>query len=201
MLFDFLAVIVPLLIRSWVVPGPTNKMALVAEFVWLVPPKKLTPARRELAFPEFCCPLFALRSAIMTKVFVPLGPGGTNKTRGVMSLVPRGAGTAVDPITLPPNDLEGGSVTVGAGAEAWALPIEGFGTMRVPPGVVAVALAAVAREGLSTTMGVPPGVVAFAALAATTAAALSLGWGGGRSQHHSVARRELGMSKLWRTTR
>ena len=59
MLFDFLAVVVLLLIGSWVVPGLTNKPALVAEFVWLVPPKR-TPEGREPAFPEFCCPPFAL---------------------------------------------------------------------------------------------------------------------------------------------
>ena len=71
----------------------------------------------------------------MTKEFLLLGPGGVN-----MPLVPRGAGVAVEPITLPPNDLEGGSVTVGVGAEAWALPMEGFGAKRVPLGVVAVAV-------------------------------------------------------------
>ena len=54
----------------------------------------------------------------MTKVFVPLGPGGAKVTKGVVSLVPRGAGMADDPITLPPDNPEGGSVTVGAGTEA-----------------------------------------------------------------------------------
>ena len=78
MLFDFLVVVVLLLIGSWVVPGPTNEPALVAEFVWLVPPERLTPAGRELAFPEFCCPPFALGGANVTKEFVPLGPGGAN---------------------------------------------------------------------------------------------------------------------------
>ena len=178
MLFDFLAVVVLLLIRSWVVPGPTNKPALVAKFIWLVPPKRLTPAGRELAFPEFCCPLFAVGGANVTKVFVPLGPGGANETRGVVPLVPRGAGTAVDPITLPPDDPDSGSVTVRAGAEAWALPMEGFGMMGVPPGVVTVALAAVVTEGLSTTMRVPSGAVAFATAAAAMSAASSLGGGG-----------------------
>ena len=108
----------------------------------------------------------------MTKEFVPLGPGGVN-----VPLVPRGAGVAVDPITLPLDDPEGGSVTVRVGGEAWALPMEGFGTKGVPPGIVAVALAAVATRGLGTTMGKPPGVVVFALAAAATAAALLLGGG------------------------
>ncbi len=47
-------------------------------------------------------------------------------------------------------------MTVGVGAEAWALPI------GVPPGVVAVALAAVVMRGGGTTIRVPPGVVASA---------------------------------------
>ena len=98
--------------------GSAKQPALVAEFVWLVPPKRLTPAERELAFPEFCCPLFMLGGANVTKVFVPLGPGGAKVTKGVVSLVPRGAGMADDPITLPPDNPEGGSVTVGAGTEA-----------------------------------------------------------------------------------
>ena len=133
MLFDFLVVVLLLVIGSWVVPGPTNKSALVAEFVWLVPPKRLTPEVREIAFPEFCCPPLALGGANVTKEFVPLGPGGGN-----VPLVPRGAGMAVDPITVDPED---GSATVGVGAEAWALP------NGVPPGVVAGALAAVTTRG------------------------------------------------------
>ena len=62
-------------------------------------------------------------------------------------------------------------MTVGVGAEALALPI------GVPPGVVAVALAAVAMRGGGTPIGVPPGVVAFALAAAATAAASLLGGG------------------------
>ena len=80
-------------------------------------------------------------------------------------------------------------MTVGVRVEAWALPI------GVPPGVIAVALAAVAMKGGGATIGVPPGVVAFALAAAATAAASSLGGGGG-SRHRSVARRELGLMKL-----
>ena len=161
-----------MLIRSWVAPDPTNKPALVAQFDWLVLPKSLTPAGRELTFPEFCCPPFALGGANVTKEFVPLGPGGAN-----VPLVPRGAGVAVDPITLPPDNLEGESVTVGVGVKAWALPMEGFGTKGVPPGVIAVALAAVGTRGLGTELGVAPGVVVVALAAAATAAALLLGGG------------------------
>ncbi len=106
----------------------------------------------------------------MTKEFVPLGPGGVN-----VPLVPRVAGVAVDLITLPLDDPKGGSVLVRVGGEAWALPMEGFGTKGVPPGIAVVALAAVAMRGLGTTMGKPPGVVVFALAAATTAAALLLG--------------------------
>jgi hypothetical protein len=81
-----------------VVLGLTNKPVLIAKFVWLAPPERLTPAGRELAFPDFCCPLFVVGGANMTKVFVPLGL--------------RRSGMAVDPITLPLDNLEGGSVTV-----------------------------------------------------------------------------------------
>ena len=90
MLFNFLAVVVPMVIGSWVVPGPTNELTLVVEFVWLVPPKRLTPEGRELAFPEFCCP--------------PLALGGPNVTKEFVLLVPRGAGVAVDPITFDPEN-------------------------------------------------------------------------------------------------
>jgi hypothetical protein len=55
----------------------------------------LTPAGRKLAFPEFCCPLFAVEGANLTKVFVPLGPAGANEMRGVVPPVLRGLGTAV----------------------------------------------------------------------------------------------------------
>jgi hypothetical protein len=96
----------------------------VVEFVWLVPPERLTPERRELAFPEFCCLLLTLGGPNVTKEFVPF--------------VPRGAGVTVDPIMFDPEDW---NVTVGVGAEAWALPI------GVPPGVLAVALAAVLEGG------------------------------------------------------
>ena len=161
-----------MLLRSWVAPDLTNGPALVAKFDWLVPPKRLMPAGRELTFPEFCFLLFTLGGANVTKEFVPLGPGGAN-----VPFVPRGAGVAVDPIMLPPDNPEGESVTVGVGVEAWALPMEGFGTKGVPPGIVAVALAAVATRGLGTTMGKPPGVVVFALAAAATAAALLLGGG------------------------
>ncbi len=89
MLLDFLAVIVLLVTGSWVVPGPTNEPTLVVEFVWLVPPKRLTPEGRELAFPEFCCPLLALGGPNVTKEFVPL--------------VSRGSGVTVDPITFNPE--------------------------------------------------------------------------------------------------
>jgi hypothetical protein len=89
-LVDFLAVVVPTVIGSWVVPGPTNELTLVVEFDWLVPPKRLTPEGRELAFPELCCPPLALGGANVTKEFVPL--------------VPRGAGVTVDPITFDPKD-------------------------------------------------------------------------------------------------
>ena len=142
MLFDFLAVVVLLVIESWVVPGPTTEPTLVAKFVWLVPSKRLMPEGRELAFPEFCCLPLALGGANVTKEFVPLSPEGGN-----VPLIPRGAGVAVDPITV---DLEDGNVTVGVGAEAWALP------MGVPPGAVAVALAAVGTRGRGTTIGEPP---------------------------------------------
>jgi hypothetical protein len=68
----------------------------------------------------------------------------------------------------------------GAVADAWALPMEGLGTIGVPLGVIAVALATAVTEGLRTTMGVPPaGAVAFALAAAAMAAALSLGGEGG----------------------
>ncbi len=90
MLFNFLAVVVPLVIGSWVVPGPTNEPTLVVEFVWLVPPERLTPERRELAFPEFCCLLLTLGGPNVTKEFVPF--------------VPRGAGVTVDPIMFDPED-------------------------------------------------------------------------------------------------
>ena len=89
MLVDFLAVVVLTVIRSLVVPGPTNELTLVVEFVWLVPPKRLTPEGRELAFSEFCCP--------------PLALGGPNVTKEFTPLVLRGAGVTVDPITF---DLE-----------------------------------------------------------------------------------------------
>jgi hypothetical protein len=56
----------------------------------LVPPERLTPEGRELAFPELCCPPLALGGANVTKEFVPL--------------VPRGAGVRVDPITFDPKD-------------------------------------------------------------------------------------------------
>ncbi len=90
MRFDFLAVVVPLVIRSWVVPGPTNEPTLVVKFVWLVPPEKLMPEGRELAFPEFCCP--------------PLTLGGPNVMKEFVPLVSRGAGVTVDPITFNPED-------------------------------------------------------------------------------------------------
>jgi hypothetical protein len=90
MLVDFLAVVVLTAIGSWVVPGPTNELTLVVELVWLVPPERLTPEGRELAFPELCCPPLALGGANVTKEFVPL--------------VPRGAGVRVDPITFDPKD-------------------------------------------------------------------------------------------------
>ena len=99
MLFDILTVIVLVVIGSWVVPGLTNKLALVAKFVWLVPPKRLTPEGRELAFPEFCCPPLLLGGPNLTKKFVPLGPGGGN-----VPLVPRGAGVAVDLIMFDPEN-------------------------------------------------------------------------------------------------
>ena len=44
--------------------------------------------------------------------------------KGVVPLIPRGAGTLVDPITLPRVDPEGGSVKNGAGADARALLME-----------------------------------------------------------------------------
>ena len=88
-----------MVIGSWVVPGSTNKPALVAKFVWLVPPKSLTPEGRDLAFPEFCCLPLVLGGANVTKEFVPLGPGGGN-----VPLVPRGTGMAVDLITVNPED-------------------------------------------------------------------------------------------------
>jgi hypothetical protein len=90
MLFDFLAVVVLLVIGSWVVPGPTYEPTLVVKFVWLVPPKRLMPEGRELAFPEFCCP--------------PLMLGGPNATKEFMPLVPRGAGVTVVPITFDPEN-------------------------------------------------------------------------------------------------
>ena len=99
----------------------------------------------------------------MTKEFVPLGPGW-----GDVPLGTRGAGLAVDQITANPED---GSMTVGLGAEAWALP------MGVLPGVVAVALAAVMMRGEGMTIGVPSGVIAFAWAVAATVAALLLGGG------------------------
>ena len=119
MQFNLLAVIVLLVIGSWVVPGPTNKPTLMAKLVWLVPPKRLMPEGIELVFPEFCCPPLALGGPNMTKEFVPLGPGGGN-----VPLIPRGAGVAVDLITIDPED---GNMTVRVRAEAWALP------MGIPP--------------------------------------------------------------------
>jgi hypothetical protein len=82
------------------------------------------PAERELAFPEFCCPLLALGGVNVTKGSVPLVPGEANVMKGVVPLIPRGAGTLVDPITLPRVDPEGGSVKNGAGADARALLME-----------------------------------------------------------------------------
>ncbi len=171
MLFDFLAIVVLLVIESWVVPGPTNEPTLVAEFVWLVPPKKLTPEGREHAFPEFYCPPLALGGGNMMKEFVLLCPGGGN-----VPLVPRGAGVTVDPITVNPED---GNVMVGVGVEAWALP------MGVPPGVVVVALVAVTMKGGGTMIGDPPRVVAFALAAAGMASGSSLG--GGEEDWDSIA--------------
>ena len=161
-----------MLLQSWVVPGPPNKPTLVPEFIWLVTPEKLMSVERELAFPEFCYPLLALGGANVAKGFVPLIPGGANVTNGVVPLVPRGPDTVVDPTVLPPDNLEGESLRDGAGANAWALPMEGLGTIGVPPGVVVVALAAAATEGLRTMMGVPPGVVTFALAVAAMAATL-----------------------------
>ena len=89
-----------LVIRGWVVPGPTNEPALVAKFVWLVPPKRLTSEGRELALPEFYCPPLALGGANVTKEFIPLGPGGEN-----VPLIPREAGMTVDPIMVDPEDV------------------------------------------------------------------------------------------------
>ena len=90
MLFRFLAVVVLLVIGSWVVLGPTKEPTLVVELVWLVPPKRLTPEGRELVFPEICCP--------------PLALGGSNVTKEFMPLIPRGAGVTVDPITFDPGN-------------------------------------------------------------------------------------------------
>ena len=108
MLVDFLAVVVLTVIGSWVVPGPTNELTLVVEFVWLVPPERLTPEGRELAFPELCCPPLALGGANVTK------PEGRELAfpelccpplaLGFVPLVPRGAGVTVDPITFNPKD-------------------------------------------------------------------------------------------------
>jgi hypothetical protein len=187
MLFEFLAVIILLVIGSWVVPGPTNKPALVAEFVWFAPLERLTPEGRELAFPEFCCPPLALGGANVTKEFVLLGLGGGN-----VPFVPRGVSVVVDPIMANPDD---GNVAVGVGAKAWAL------LMGVPPAVVVVALTAVATRGRGTTIGVLPGVVAFALAATAMAATSLLGGGEGGLQHRSVAWRELGLINLWRMTR
>ena len=136
------------------------------------------PPESELGFPEFCCPSLAPRGANVTKRIVLLVPGGANMTKGVMTLIPEGADTAIVPKMFPLDDPEGGSVTNGAGVDVWTPPMEGLGTTGVLPGIIAIALAAAATEGLRMTMGVPPEVVTFA-LAAAAMAAVALLEGGG----------------------
>ena len=142
MLVDFLAVVVPTVIGSWVVPGPTNELTLVVEFDWLVPPERLTPEGRELAFPELCCPPLALGGANVTKVAPegrelafpelccpPLALGGANVTTGT----PEGRELAFPELCCPPA-TKGFVPLVPRGAGVTVVPLVPRGAgVRVDP--------------------------------------------------------------------